>query len=128
MSEVRLVVRETGHDWSGTVHGSSADRAIAALSADPVTLAELEAAFARFENTSPNHRFLSNLRRGLNDEPYDAGLVVIDLVARLVVVDSTNSTPGPIGEIDYHNGKCSTDAWLRYHLANDWLFASDQFQ
>ena len=126
MSEVRLIVREAGHDWSGIVHGSSADRAIAALSADPVTLAELEIAFARFEKASPNHRFLSNLRPGLNDEPYDAGLVVIDLVARLVVVDSTYSSPESIGEIDYHDGKSSTDTWLRYHLADDWLFTSDR--
>ncbi len=128
MSEVRLVVREAGHDWSGTVHGSSADRAIAALSADPVTLAELETAFARFEKRSPNRRFFSNLRSGLNEEPYDAGLVIIDLVARLVLVDSTYSSPGPIGEIDYHDGKCSTDTWLRYHLADDWLFTSDRCQ
>lgn len=128
MSEVRFVIREARHDWSGTVHGSSADRAIAALSADPITLAELEAAFARFEKPSPSHRFFSNLCPGLNDDPYDAGLVVIDLAARLVVVDSTYSSPGPIGEIDYHDGKRSTDTWLRYHLADDWLFGSDQFQ
>jgi hypothetical protein len=128
MSEVRLIVREAGHDWSGTVHGSPADRAIAALSADPVTLAELETAFARFEKPRPNHRFFSNLRPGLNDEPYDAGLVVIDLVARLVVIDSTYSSPRSTGEIDYHDGKCSTDTWLRYHLADDWLFTSDRCQ
>ena len=30
MSEVRLDIREDGRDWSGTIHGSSADRAIAA--------------------------------------------------------------------------------------------------
>ena len=31
MSEVQLVVREWNQDWSGAVHGSQADRAIAAL-------------------------------------------------------------------------------------------------
>ncbi len=128
MSEVRLVVREAGHDWSGTIHGASAGRAIAALSADPVTLAELEIACARFEKPSPNRRFLANLSAGLYDEPYDAGLVVIDLVARLVVVDSTYSSPGSSGEVDYHNGKCCTNTRLRHHLADDWLFAGDQFQ
>jgi hypothetical protein len=35
MSEVRLVIREAEQDWSGIVHGSEADHAIAALSADP---------------------------------------------------------------------------------------------
>ena len=37
MSEVRLVIRGAEGDWSGTIHGSSADQAIAALSADPLT-------------------------------------------------------------------------------------------
>jgi hypothetical protein len=128
MSEVRLVVREAQCDWSGTIHASSADRVIAALSADPVTLAELESACTRFEQPDPRRRLSSNLSAGFCDEPYDAGLVVIDLVARLVVVDSTYSSPESSGEVRYHDGKCSTDTWLRYHLADDWLFASDPLQ
>ena len=44
MREVRLVVREETGDWAGTMHGSDVDRAVAALSADPVALAELELA------------------------------------------------------------------------------------
>jgi hypothetical protein len=58
-------------------------------------------------------------------EPHDAGLVVIDLFARLVVVDSTYSSPGPAGDVWYHNGQCCTSSALRYHLADDWLFTSD---
>jgi hypothetical protein len=128
MSEVRFVVREARHDWSGAVHGSSADRAIAALSADPVTLAELEAACARFESPNPNHRFFSKLTAGLCDEPHDAGLVVIDLAAQLVVVDSTYSSPKSSGEVDYHDGQHATDTRLRYHLADSWRLASDRFE
>lgn len=127
MSEVRLVIREAERDWSGTVHGSVADRAIAALSADPVTLAELETALGRYELPRPNRRHMASLPAGLRDEAYDAGLVVIDLVARLIVVDSTYSSPGPTGEVCYHNGHSATDTWLRYHLAEDWLFAGDPF-
>ena len=128
MSEVRLVIREADHDWSGTMHGSLADRAIAALSADPVTLAELEAALARFEMPTPKRSFFANLSAGFCDEPYDAGTVVIDLAARLVVVDSTYSSPGPSGEVCYHDGHCATDTWLSYHLADDWQFSRDCFQ
>lgn len=125
MSDVRLVIRDLGSDWSGTIHGSSADRAIAALSADPVTLEELETAVSRFEKTTPYGRFFGNLSPGLCDEPYDAGLVVIDLDARLVVVDTSYSSPGPTGYIHYHDGTCCTDTVFRYHLADDWLFAHD---
>jgi len=125
MSEVRLVVREAGRDWSGTMHGSDADRAIAALSADPVTLAELEDATARFARPGRHGRFFANLQPGLDDESYDAGLVVIDLVARLVVIDSTYSSPGKEGVALYHDGECCTRTGLRYHLADDWLFLWD---
>ena len=60
-------------------------------------------------NPIPERRFFANLSPGLCDEPYDAGLVVIDLVARLVVVDSTYSSPGPKGVVWYHDGRCCTN-------------------
>ena len=125
MSEVRLVVREAGRDWSGTIHGSCADRAVAALAADPVTMEELEAATERFAKPTPNCPFFGNLTHGHCAEPYDAGLVVIDLVARLVVVDSTYSCPGREGFVEYHDGRSCTRTALRYHLADDWLFSRD---
>ena len=125
MSEVRLVVREAECDWSGTIHGSCADRAVAALSADPVTMEELETATERFAKPSPDRRFFANLSPGLCDDPYDAGLVVIDLVARLVVVDSTYSAPGSKGAVWYHDGRMLQGDGLRYHLADDWLCSSD---
>ena len=41
MSEVRLVLRDRERDLSGTVHGSLAQCAVAALSAEPETIEEL---------------------------------------------------------------------------------------
>ncbi|MBW3543588.1 MAG: hypothetical protein KY476_25335, partial [Planctomycetes bacterium] len=126
MSEVRLVVRELERDWSGTIHGSCAARAVAALSADPVTMEDLEAAVARFAKSQADSRYFVNLSLGrLCDEPYDAGLVVIDLIARLVVVDSSYSSPGHAGAVDYHEGRYSTGIALPYHLAEDWRFSND---
>lgn len=95
------------------------------MSADPVTLAEFEVATERFVKRRPEHAFFSNLSPCSCDEPYDAGLVVIDLVARLVVVDSTYSSPDPAGCVFYHDGESSTDVRLQYHLAEDWRFTSD---
>jgi hypothetical protein len=125
MSEVRLVVRELDRDWSGNIHGSFADRAIAALSADPVTLEELEAALVRFAKPNPKRRLLANLNPGLRAETNDAGLVVIDLAARLIAVDSNYSSPGRDGCVEYHNGEECTEVVLRYHLADDWLLLTD---
>jgi hypothetical protein len=118
MSEVRLVVRESDHDWSGTVHGSIAIRAAAALSADPVTLDELRTAMGRFEKPDPKWRFLADLTAGLCDEPYDAGLLVIDLVARLIVSDNTYAQPDLEGDLEYREGGSGTDKRVRYHLAD----------
>lgn len=128
MSELRIVIREAGHDWSGIMHGSSVDRAIAALSADPVTMTELAAAYARFEKPTPNRSFVANLSTGFCDEPHDAGIVVVDLIARVVAVDSTYSSPGPVGEVAYHNGHGTAGKRLSYHLSEDWLFVYDRFQ
>jgi hypothetical protein len=88
-------------------------------------VAELEAACTRFAKPAPNRPSFVNLSPGLCDEPYDAGIVIIDLVARAVVVDSTYSTPGPTGVVCYHNGRCATNIWLHYHLADDWLWTGD---
>jgi hypothetical protein len=91
----------------------------------PATLAELEDATARFARQSPHGRFFANLRPELHEEPHDAGLVIIDLIARLVVTDSTYSFPGKEGIVEYHDGRCCTNTRLPYHLADDWLFSSD---
>lgn len=125
MSEVRLVVREAKQDWSGTIHGSDADLAIAALCADPVTLAEFKTAASRFVRPDNRKSLFQSLRPGFQDEPYDAGLVVIDLVARLVAIDSTYSSPGPVGSIRYRAERNEDDVVLPYHLADDWLFFYD---
>ena len=99
--------------------------AVAALSADPTTLAELEVAAERFVKREDGDRIFWNLAPGSCDEPHDAGLVVIDLTARLVVVDSNYSSPASEGYVRYHDGQGRTDVHLRYHLADDWLFTRD---
>ncbi|WP_459557222.1 hypothetical protein [Lacunimicrobium album] len=125
MSYVRLVLREANQDWSGTLHGSTADRVIAALSADPVTLSELQTAVGRYEKPVAAGSCQWNLKRGFCDEPYDAGIVVIDLIGRVVCVDSCYSAPGPTGNVKYHDGIAATDVSLYYHLAEDWKFIYD---
>ena len=52
MSEVKLNLTDAQHTISGTIHGSVADACIAALSAEPETIAELEAALSRYQKPS----------------------------------------------------------------------------
>jgi hypothetical protein len=126
VSEVRLLVREAKKSWSGTIHGGIADIAIAALSADPVTMTELKAGMARFFPSRTTRRLLANLSPGSADEPHDAGLVVIDLAARLVVIDSTYSSPPPMGTVYLHDVNADDGVCPSYHVSDDWLFIHDK--
>ena len=71
MSEVKLNLVDGQQILVGTVHGSIADACIAALSAEPETIAELEAALARYvkqvDQFSPFRSFRS--RAEIDTEP-----------------------------------------------------------
>jgi len=129
MSEVRLVIRDARRDIYADRHGSFAERVVAALSAEPETIEELDAALERFHARGEGN-FFRGFRSGIDDRPYDAGLVVVDLAARLVVCESTYFSPGQDGYVAYHDGHCATDVGARYHLADDWLLIrhADEWQ
>lgn len=144
MSEVKLNLIDSQETLHGTIHGSVADACVAALSAEPETIAELSAALARYikplddwgpfatfrssahsSDQSPLHPWLSNSANPrLDTEPWDAGIVVIDLAARIVACESTYSMPEPSGEVQYHDGTASTEIPVPYRLPDDWLFVN----
>jgi hypothetical protein len=144
MSEVKLNLVDAERILHGTIHGSIADACVAALSAEPETIAELEAALARYIKPRDTNGFFTwfssihcptnsslssaesepvhDFRAALDTEPWDAGIVVIDLAARIVAGDSTYSQPGPEGELFYHDGQALTDIPILYRVPDDWLF------
>jgi hypothetical protein len=155
MSEVKLNLVDAEKLLHGTIHGSVADTCVAALSAEPETIAELEAALVRYikprnangyfswfsstqcptkvcltdPGSSPDSSE-SSFRAALDTEPWDAGIVVIDLAARIVACESTYSQPGPEGEVFYHDGQALTEIPILYRVPNDWLFvnSTDAYQ
>ena len=146
MSEIKLNLVDAERILHGTIHGSVADTCVAALSAEPETIAELEAALSRYirplDSTNhfawfhsvdcPTHLSLSsegvetvgNHCSGLDTKPWDAGIVVIDLAARIVAIESTYSQPGPEGKVFYHDGHAATDIPISYRVPDDWLFVN----
>jgi hypothetical protein len=126
MSEVKLNIIDAQNILTGTIHGSIADRCVAALSAEPETTAELEAALGRYIKPRDGERLFACLRFSseIDSEPWDAGLVIIDLAARIVAAESTYSEPGPEGEVQYHDGTQASEISIRYLLPDDWLFAN----
>ncbi len=127
MSEIKINLLDSHTTIIGTVHGSVGDRLVAALSAEPETIDELEAAFKRFEKceTIPASSLYRYERCDIDEEPWDAGIMVIDLAARVVACDSTYSLPEPCATVDYHDGKCCTGFTLGYRLPDDWMFVDE---
>src|SRR6476620_10988185 len=133
MSEVKLNLVDAERVLHGTIHGSVAGSCVAALSAEPETIAELDAALARYlklcDSGGHFRSFRSNdfgadTRPELDTEPWDAGIVVIDLAARIVANESSYSQPGPEGEVCYHDGHAATDVSILYRLPDNWLFVN----
>ena len=121
MSEIKLVIRDSRRDISGTCHAAFADRAVAALCDEPETIAELEAALERFEAPDEAEAFRL-FNPGIDDQPHDAGVVIIDLPGRLVAYESTYSSMGPEGRVSYHDGHCATELSVSFHVSDDWKF------
>jgi hypothetical protein len=125
MSELTLNVLDEQRTIHGRLHGSEVDRLVASLGADPETIAELQLAAGRFSAVDPDRPPLAGCRPGIEDEPWDAGLVYIDLTARIVCADSTHSCFIPQGQEYWHDGASRTDEALPFRLADDWLLAAD---
>lgn len=122
MSEIMLNILDAHRAIHGAIHGSCADRAVAALSAEPETIEELEAAVRRFAKPTGERGLFDFFHKGVCEQPWDAGIVLIDLAARVVACESTYSSPSREGRVRYHDGHAATDVWIDYRLPDDWKF------
>jgi hypothetical protein len=128
MSYIRLNISDQTQTLNGEVHGGVGDALVAALSAEPETIDELALALARFVHPQNDESPFHQLAEGQRLEPFDAGILIIDLAARIVAVESTYSQPSPCGQIAYHDGTQLTDIPLLYRLPDDWLFVYSVFE
>ena len=84
MSYVRFNISDNSSTIHGDLHGSMTEPMIAALSAEPETIAEFETALHRFVKPESSWPTLHDFKDNEDLEPYDAGIVAIDLVGRTV--------------------------------------------
>lgn len=123
MSEIRINIFDQNRKISGEAHGFFGDALVAALTAEPETIEELESALQRFiereSDWSPFRMF-----RGHEDfEPYDAGIVIIDLAAKLIASESTYSAFSRKGTIRIVDDD-GNDFGLPYRLSDEWKIVS----
>ncbi|MBN1566993.1 MAG: hypothetical protein JXA73_04045 [Acidobacteria bacterium] len=121
MSELRINILDASRAINGTLHGFLADSIIAGLAAEPETIEELEDAMIRFTKPANKKGHLARFSSGVNEEPWDAGIIFVDLAARVFAAESSYSILLPEGEVQYHNGRELTEVWLPYRIPRDWL-------
>lgn len=130
--EVMVTLCDAERALHDTMPTQLADVVLAALSADPETLAELETAITRYDQPVGREGFLQHMQAGLNESLWDAGLLLIDLPARLIVAvtEAELYEPQPHGFALYcpdpppNWDEVSEEeiVWLPYHLSSAWQF------
>jgi len=119
MSEIKLNIITANGAINGEVHGSFGEALAASLCAEPETIEELETALQRFIECESDWSPFRWFKKHADFEPYDAGIVVIDLAARVLVVDSTYSSFSKEGTIRIADDD-GEDFDLPYRLPDDW--------
>ncbi len=123
MSSVRFNISDKDRCISGDLHGSMTESLIATLTAEPETIPEFETALRRFIKSCSDWPPLQSFKSGEDLEPYDAGIVAIDLYGRTVGFDTTYSIPCAAGRVRV---PCEfadeNDTWIHYKLPDDWIF------
>ncbi len=119
MSEIRINIIDKNRTISGTIHGSFGDYLIAALTAEPETIEELEVAVQRFFERDSDWSYFRSFRKSENFEPYDAGLLVIDLIGKVIMADTTYSDYSKEGSVRIKTDT-DEDFSLPYKLSDDW--------
>ncbi len=137
MSLIRINVTDQHTVVTGELHGSDGDRLVASLTAEPETIGELETAFKRFARDDSDSLPFGFFRKSeledpdgfldeLNLEPYDAGILIIDLAGRTIASESTYSAisrDGTIGVADRLSEQQTVREFgLPYRLSPEWKF------
>ena len=123
MSCVRFNISDKEECIHGDLHGSMTEPLIASLTAEPETIPEFELALRRYVKWESDWPPLHGFRRHEDLEPYDAGIVAIDLYSRTVGFDTTYSIPCAAGRVRV---PCEfadeDDIWIPYKVPDDWRF------
>ncbi|MHB8863821.1 MAG: hypothetical protein ACYC6N_15570 [Pirellulaceae bacterium] len=107
------------------VHEGLVDIALAALSAEPVTIDELRAAMARYVEPDVVEHFFDQAGEGLASRSTEGGHLIIDFTACLVA----NSTCVPelprLGNVLSCDQQTTLDLWLPYRIPEQWQLIAD---
>ncbi len=101
------------------------DVAMAATSAEPATISEWRAAMARFVEPSVVDAALADAQPGVGTRRTDGGALVIELAARLLVVNTPLADFPQIGNVQSCDQHELLDLWLPYRIPDEWTLRED---
>lgn len=120
MSEMRLTIIDSEQAITGRLHGSVVQRVFAGLAADPATIDDLRRSFGRYAAIPENADPFAGFQPLVSDRPYDAGVMIVEMPARLVVCESSYFVPAWDGRVEFHNGREATRYPIPFSLSHDW--------
>ena len=107
------------------VHDGLVDIALAALSAEPVTIDELRTAMGRYVEPDVVEYFFAQSQEGLATRSAEGGHLIIDFAARLVVNDTCAPEMPRLGNVLSCDEQSTLDIWLPYRIPEQWQMTSD---
>src|SRR5262245_7913741 len=132
VNEVAVTIIDSDRALHDTMPTGMTDVVLAALTAEPETLEELESAIGRYDTPVVKSGFLKHLNTGVSETPWDAGVIIIDLPARLIVAVTEPALYEPAANgfalycpdppPEWSEVSEEEIVWLPYRLSKDWLF------
>ena len=102
------------------VHDALVDIALAALSAEPVTIEELQAAMTRYVEASVAEFFFAERGEGLAKRSAEGGHMIIDFSAKLLVNDTPIPEMPRLGNVLACDEYTALEEWIPYRIPDDW--------
>jgi hypothetical protein len=122
MGKIRINVIDARRSTNNVIECDIADCILAGLSNEPETIEELQVAAAAYIKLEKEESFFELFLPGVNYESWAQGVIAIDLIARVVAIESSSFMfPVPEGEFFYHDGTKATKTCLPYRISEDWL-------
>jgi hypothetical protein len=133
-SELMVTIIDSRRALHGIMPVWRADMVLASLVAEPESLEELEDAITRYDASIISQGFLNHLETGVNETPWDAGVVIIDLTARLIAGETEPAIYIPERHgfalycadppLDWFKSSQEELIQIPYLVSQDWLYAS----
>ena len=121
MSVVRMIVADDQNYVSGEPHGSDAVRVYAACSRNPKSLAALERLLPEFDCDNDGRAF-SSWNDGIELEPFDAGLIIVDLAKKWIYAEDSYFGAHRRGSYQTRDDEGRT---IAYEFDKEWQFVAE---